>query len=188
MKKITLLLSIVVCSFTSNAQFYKAVVPAPGFDAALTKIVIDWRNDFKKIEGEQLTDQDQSTVFKSTVSLPGASQCIIYRYRSEMDTSSSWQAVMYEGDDYKAALKVYKNTFHLVRKSRITWIDGSTAFFVGKMETPDENVRFSSSSLQLDVSDPRYNRFFAEVEMVNNLTGWTVHLNFFAKKDDQEKF
>ena len=126
-------------------------------------------------------------VYQSQVSLPGAAHCAIYRFHSKIDTTASWQAIMYDGDNYDEAVKAYKNTYRMVNKSRIKWIDKSIASFVGEMEKPAENIAFATTQLQLNVSDPRYKNFFAEIEMTSGYNGWEVHLNLHAKKDDTEQ-
>jgi hypothetical protein len=187
MKKVLL---IILCLFNfvmAGAQFYKALVPSPAFNDSLTKVVIDFRNNFKKIQGKELIPQAGMEVFQSKIGLPGALHCTIYRFHSKIDTTASWQAIMYDGEDYEEAKKIYINTFRLVNKSRIRWIDRSIAAFSGEMEKPDGNITFSNSMLQLNVSDPRYKNFFAEIEMTSGYNGWEVHLNLHAKKDDTDE-
>ena len=171
----------------AHAQFYKSILPSPQFNDSLTKIVIDFRNNFKKIPGKELTPQIGIEVYQSQIGLPGAVHCVIYRYHSKLDTTASWQAIMYDGDDYEEAIKVYKSTCRLVNKSRIKWIDRSIASFIGNMEKPDGNISFANTMLQLNVSDPRYKNFYAEIEMESGSNGWEVHLNLHNKKDDMEE-
>ena len=172
----------------TQAQFYKSVLPTPAFNDSLTKVVIDFRNNYKQIQGKELTPQTGMEVYQSTISLPGAAHCTIYRFHSRLDTTASWQAIMYDGNDYEEAIKVYKNTCRLVNKSRIKWIDRSIVSFIGDTEKPDENVPFANTILQLDVSDPRYKNFYAEIEMASGDNGWEVHLNLHAKKDDKNEY
>ncbi len=187
MKKLILTFACTFIFFFTQAQFYKSLLPSPEFNDSLTKVVIDFRNNFKKIQGKELTQQVGMEVYQSKISLPGAAHCAIYRYHSKIDTTASWQAIMYNGNDYEEAVKVYKNTCRLVNKSRIKWIDRSTASFTGNMEKPDANVPFANTMLQLNVSDPRYKNFYAEIEMASGGNGWEVHLNLHAKKDDTEE-
>ena len=127
-------------------------------------------------------------VYESTVLIPGASHCVICRFHSKEDTTASWQGTMYAGDNYNEAVKIYKNTCRLVDKSSVN-IQGNTATgFTGKMESPDANIRFVSSSYKLRLKDPAYDKFYAEIELVNmNFDQWEVHLNLLQKKDDAEK-
>ena len=188
MKKFTLSVLCAATFLISHAQFYKSFQPSPAFSDSLTRIVFDFRNDYKLIQGKELVPQQSMEVFQSKVGLPGAAHCAIYRFHSKLDTTASWQAIMYDGGNYEEAVKVYKNTYRLVQKSRIKWIDKSIASFIGEMEKPDENVSFATSLLQLNVTDPRYRNFYANIELTSSYNGWEVHLNLNAKKDDKAEY
>ena len=177
----------VVCAsmlLFTQAQFYKSVLPSPAFDDSLTRIVIDFSNNFRKIQGKELMPQVGMEVYQSQISLPGAAHCAIYRYQSTLDTTASWQAIMYDGNNYEEAVKVYKKTCRLVNKSKIKWTNRSVVSFVGDTEKPNENVSFANTMLQLNVLDPKYKNFYAEIEMASGSNGWEVHLNLHDKKDD----
>lgn len=169
------------------AQFYKTVVPSPAFNNALEKIVVDFRYNFKNIKGETVINQGEYDTYPSNVVLPGASNCIIYGSHSVKDTTASWQGVFYKGDNYKEAIAAYKNVYRLLSKSKLKLIDVSTVGFEGILEEPSEDVRFTVSSLRLDVMHPQYKRFLAEVELLTDLEGWQVNVNFYNRKPDDEK-
>lgn len=170
-----------------QAQFYKSVLPSPEFSSALEKIVLDFRLNFATIQGGSVSEQGESEIYESTVKLPGASDCFIYKYHSKADTTASWQAIMYKGDDYKQACKVYENVFRLVKKSQVRWIDKSMVGFSGELEKPAEELRFTVSSLAFQLDDDRYKNFQADVEMISSYDGWEVHLNLQTKHSDTEK-
>ncbi len=161
-KRIFLFLVIIVSNHLCKAQFYKSFLPSAEFSAALEKIVVDFRVNFKTIQGNSLLQQSESEVYESTVKLPGSEDCVIYNYHSVKDTSASWQAVMYRGTDFNDAANTYKNVFKLVRKSHITWIDKSSAGFTGELEPPREDVRFAVSTLRFNLNDRRYKNFEAQ--------------------------
>ena len=177
------MISVIFCS----AQFYKSFQSSPAFSDSLNKVVLDFRYNFKEIQGNALLPRGDMDVYNSKVTLPGAEHCVVYRFHSRMDTTASWQAVMYEGDSYEEAKKIYKNTFRQVKSSRIKWIDNSRVNFTGQMEEPSENIGFTVSSLKPDIKDERYEKFWAEVEMINTYAGWEVHLNLQNKKKDTEE-
>jgi hypothetical protein len=183
-----LLLALLLCAcLSAQAQFYKSFVPSPGFTSALQKIVLDFRLDYKNIQGELLLQQGESENYSSAVQLPGAKDCLIYRFHSPQDTTSGWQALMYQGDNYDDAVKAYKNLFRLVRKSQMSWIDRSAVHFVGEMDEPTEDRRFAVSTLLLDVNDKRYTRFVAEIELSGNMGDWAVKLNMHNKRRDTDE-
>lgn len=180
---IVLILSVVMCS----AQFYKSILPSPAFSDSLNKIVKDFRSNYYNIQGDVVSEQDDVDVYQSRSSLPGALECFVYRFHSVQDTSASLQAIMYKGESYKEAARIYRNTFRLVNKTKLH-LNTSGGSFNGNLEEPTENLRFASSHLKANSSDVAYKNFVAEIEMVNNYTGWEVRLNLHNKKDDRDKY
>lgn len=189
MKKTFTMLVLFVCSYQlSQAQFYKSLLPSEAFADSLGIIVQDFKKNFSGIQGKQLPSQGEMDVFRSKVGIPGALHCSIYRFHSLEDTTASWQAIMYEGDNYEAAVKIYKNTFHQLKKTRMKWVDKSTISFMGNFEEPDENVRFTMTSMRLNIIDVPYRSFFGEIELTSTYDGWEVHLNLHNKKSDKEQY
>lgn len=176
--------------FTSNlckAQFYKPVIPSTEFTNALEKIVLDFRFNFKTIQGNTIANQEAVDTYESKVKLPGANENTIFNYHSQDDTTASWQGLMYKGDDFKEAARVYENVFKLIKKSQIRGIDKSLSSFSGELQKPSEALRFTVSTLHFASNDDRYKNFIAEVELVSTYDSWVVHLNFETKPSDIEK-
>jgi hypothetical protein len=180
-KKISFILLLVFATSLSYGQFYKSFLPSPEFSSALEKIVLDFRDDYKTIQGNLLDKQGEMETYESSVKLPGVDDCKILRFHSAEDTTASWQGIVYSGDDYKEAVKAYQNTFRLVKKSSIHWIDRSSVSFAGELQNPREDVRFTTSTLTLKLSDNRYDKFQAEVELLSTYSGWEVQLNLSKK-------
>ena len=189
MKKTTTLLLLFLCALQfTEAQFYKPFKSSDAFSDSLAVIVQDFKKNFSTIEGKQLPSQGEMDVYRSKVTIPGATHCAIYRFHSVEDTTASWQAIMYEGDSYENAVKIYKNTYHQLIKSKMKWVDKSIISFMGNMEVPDDNIRFTVTQLRLNIIDIPYRSFFGEIELTNTYDGWEVHLNLHNKKNDAEKY
>ena len=181
------MVAFILCFSLCNAQFFKSLTPSNPFADSLTKAVTDFKYDYSHIEGPILPEQTQADlrVFRSNVSLPGASHCVIYRFNSKVDTTSSFQAIMYEGDDYDQALKEYKSVYRLVKNSSIKWVDKSYLNFVGDLEMPKDNVNFATSTLRLEAMDEQYAQFVAQIELTNAGGAYEVHLNLQNKGSDE---
>ena len=187
MKKPALLIISFFAIAITQAQLLKKPAPKDNpFEDSLSKVVIDFANNFKNLQSTRLPAEIDADTYLSTICLPGAVHCTIMRYHSVVDNSASWQAIMYAGESYEEAVKVYKNIFGQIKKSKIKGINNNTASFEGTIETADENVRFAVSSLRLNTADIRYTNFVADIELVNNYDGWEVHLNLYKKKKDTE--
>jgi hypothetical protein len=185
-RKILLFILPLLFTLVTKAQFYKSILPTPEFSNVLEKIVRDFKYNFKNIAGEQLEKQGEVDTYESAVKLPGATACVINKYHSVKDTTASWQCVLYQGEDYKEALKAYRTNFKMLNKSIIHLVDRSLVSFAGDLQEPTEDLRFTVSTLKLNMNDHRYDRFEAAVELLSSYTGWQVNLNFYNKKPDQE--
>ncbi|MCW3111862.1 MAG: hypothetical protein JWR18_258 [Segetibacter sp.] len=180
----TLFVLLLLSTTLTRAQFYKSVIPSPEFSTALEKIVLDFRLNFSTIQGNSLSNHGDAETYESIIKLPGARECIIYKYHSKIDTTASWQAIMYKGDSYKEASRIYENVFRMVKKSQVRWIDKSYVSFNGEMEKPTEDLKFTSSTLLFSLDDKRYKNFQADVEMISTYDSWEVHLNLQTKNPD----
>lgn len=190
MKKFFFVFFLLIVFYQSGtAQFYKSVLPSPEFTSGLEKIVQDFRFNFKNLKDTLLWDDGGTQTYQSSIKLPGAEECRVTYYNSKIDTTASWQAVMYKGSNFNEAMKAYQNTFRLVKKSHMKWLDHSPMRFVGEMEIPKEEIGFATSTLLLDFDDKRYKRFFAEVDLLNSgYDNWEVQLNLLTKKLDDERY
>lgn len=183
MKKITLALLFLVTGLISEAQFYKSFTPSPAFTDSLNTVVTDFKNNFNNIQGAPINLLEDADIFKANNSIPGAIESFIIRYHSTDDTSASFQAVLYDGDDFKEAEKIYKNLFRMLNKTRLKMEAFSTGF-EGKLKNPDESASFTISQLKATSPSATYINFMAEVEMINELYNWKVRLNLHNKKPD----
>jgi len=190
MKKIGSLFILSIVCLTVAAQTTAAPKP-PSADAAFTetlsKVVQDFTFNFVNIQGAKMPAEVDADSYQSKVCMPGALGCKVMRYRSVEDKSASWQAAVYAGDSFEEALKSYKKTFGLVKKTAVKGIEAAATGFDGKMDAVDENVGFAVSSLRLKTKDKRYKNMVAEIEITSGYTGWEVHLNVYTKKIVEEK-
>lgn len=184
MKRLIILFIIIFNAGVANAQFYKALLPSRNFTDSLARVVTDFRSNFRHIEGQRLQEGYDADIFKSIASVPGSFDCTIYRYHSIKDSSASWQGIMYRGENYKEALKAYKNTYRLLKRAKLLPTDQIGMEFYGEMDEPKEGVTFAQTVLRAHSSDPFYNKFVAETELVSFYDKWEVHLNLHNKTDD----
>jgi hypothetical protein len=149
--------------------------------------VASFQNNYYPIQGSALGAQADVDTYESKATVPGAAKTMLYRFHSVIDTTASWQAVMYSGYNFKEAAKIYKNIFRYVNKAHFK-IDDFNFGFSGDMEEPTESLRFSVSTLKAVSDNPAFEHFIAEVEITNSFVGWEVHLNLENKKNDKDKY
>jgi hypothetical protein len=191
MKKIfaTLFFSVVFAiGFAQQPTQPKPVSADAAFSDALNKVVQDYTSNFIHIQGEKLPADMDAATFKSKVCVPGASGCKVMRYRSAQDKSASWQAALYNGEDFSEAVKFYKKVISQVKKSAVRGVATASAGFDGKTENADESIGFAVTTLRLKTTNKTFKDLVAEVEISGNITTWEVRLNVYTKKlIEQEK-
>lgn len=186
-KLLTLAAAMLLLMSAANAQFYKKILPGNNISSAVASISENFQNNYYSIQGEELPADEGREIYRSNIVIPGASQAVIYRFHSKEDTTASFQATMYEGESFKEAVKIYKQTFRQVKGTKFN-AGIQKISFDGSMEEPTETLRFTSSQLRPDVTGGAYKNFIAEVEIINSIEGWKVQLNLHSRKGDTERY
>lgn len=186
-KSFTLSMALLLIINISYAQLLNKVLPASPFSTSLSTVVENYQNNYQHIQGGAMPADEDRDIFLSTVSLPGSSLCVIYRFHSTQDTTASWQATLYNGEDFKEATKVYKHAFKQMKQTKFK-VGITQISFDGNMEQPTEALRFTSSILRPSQHTDIYKNFIAEIEMLNSIEGWIVRLNLHSRKEDTERY
>jgi hypothetical protein len=187
MKRILNCLLAVMAMVSAQAQSKgpdKAVTPA--FTKAIETILGDFPHNYQHITGELVLAQGELEQYASIVTLPGAIQCVVGRYHSELDTTASWQALMFSKDDFTAAAAEYKRLYHRLQQCKLRMVDGSVYYLDGDYEDAAESTDFVTSTLTIQTADERFRRFKVEVELLYQTDAWVVNINMVSKKKDSE--
>src|SRR5438132_1557514 len=126
MKRLTNLLLAVIAMLSAAAQpklFDKN--PPSGFSKSIETILGDFPYNYKHIVGDLVLTEGEFEQYASTVTLPGAETCVIGYYHSALDSTASWQALMFRGEEFEKAAKEYKRLFHQLNRCKLRMIDGS---------------------------------------------------------------
>jgi len=180
-------LFVMLAFISANAQIKsvdKTVQPA--FIKAVEMVLGDFPYNYNHITGELLLAQGEFEQYASIVTLPGAESCLIGRYHSEVDTTASWQALMYNSEDFDQAAAHYRQLFYQLKSCHLKMSDGSVYYLDGKYETPSYDMPFTTSALTVQTADERYKEFKVEVELVYQVEKWIVNINMVSKKKDDE--
>lgn len=187
MKKISTLLVAVMAMMTSHAQFRLLDKPAqPGFSKAVETILGDFPYNYKHITGEQVLQEVDMSQFASTVELPGAKSCLIAHYHSGLDTTASWQALMFRGEEFKDAANAYKRLYNQLKGCKLRMVDGSVFYLDGDYEAATEDRDFVTSALKIQTGDERFREFKVELELLYKMDEWVININMVSKKRDSE--
>jgi hypothetical protein len=179
--KTTLTLFLVTQAFCGGAQ--TRVLP---ITEAIDTILRDFPSNLRHITGELVLAQGEFENYASMVQLADAEDCIITRWHSTRDTTVSWQAQLYAGDDFVMAEQRYHQLFRQLHQCYMRMPDSTLTWLSGDWEAPKEGVSFTTSTLQLKTGDWRYREVQVQVELVYNLAEWTVRVNIASKRPDDE--
>ena len=162
----------------------RAQAPASPFVSAIDSILRDFPNNLRHITGDMVLAQGEFENYVSTVQLPGSADCIITRWHSTGDTTASWQAKMYSGDDFNAAEKCYRQLYHQLKGCYMRLQDSSLVYLKGDWNPATQEASFTSSTLRLGIDDWRYREVQVDVELVYLLADWAVRINIVSKPPD----
>ena len=187
MKGVTnLLLALMVMSLSVQAQFKMDKDPSPGFVKAMETILSDFPYNYKHITGDLVEATGDWHQYASTVMLPGSESCLVGYYHSELDTTASWQALMFRGETFKQAASAYKRLYQQLKHCRLKMVDGSVFYLDGDYEEATEETDFITSALKIQTADERFREFHVELELLYKLDEWVVNVNMVSKKKDSE--
>lgn len=156
------------------------------FPAVINAVLADFPNDLRHITGELLLAQGEFENYASMVELPGAENCTVTRYHSGDDTTASWQAKMYNSDDFETAAHAYHELYKKLQGCYLRLVDGSMIYLSGVWEPAKEGASFTTSTLRLTTGDWRYKDVKVELELVYLLADWGININIISKKRDDE--
>jgi len=180
MKAIVTLAMAVVASFASVPVFSQS------FHGVIDSVLQDFPYNLRHISGDLVLAQGEFENYASTVGLPGAQSCIITRWHSIEDTTASWQAQMYKGEDFSEASKQYGELFRRLKGCYLRLVDGSKFFLAGDWEPATQEAPFTTSTLRIQTGDERYREVKVEVELIFLVTDWAVNVNIVSKKRDDQ--
>lgn len=187
MKKLTnLLLAIMVMSLSARAQFNSEQTSNAGFIKAVETILGDFPYNYKHITGELVEATGDWHQYASTVTIPGAEHCMVGLYHSELDTTASWQALLFRSETFSTAKAAYKKLYHQLNRCRLRMVDGSVFYLSGEFEEASEDLDFVTSAFKIQTADDRFREFHVELEMLYKMDEWVVNVNMVSKKKDSE--
>jgi len=178
---------LLLLSLSSPAQLFKSVVGGNNISTAVATIAENFQTNYRNIQGDELPPDEGRDVFRSSIPVPGAIHSLIYRFHSREDSTAAFEALLYEGESFKEASKVYRQSFKQLKNLKFNGGFGKISL-TGDMEEPTESLRFTSSLLRTDSDTKPYKYFMAQIEMLNSVEGWKVQLNLHSRKDDEERY
>jgi hypothetical protein len=167
-------------------SFLRAHTRVLPFQEVIQAVLTDFPFNLRNIKGELVLAQGEFENYSSMVQLADAEHCTITRYHSADDTTVSWQAKMYNSDEFEKAAHQYRELYKKLEHCYLRLVDGSIIYLQGVWEPARVEAPFTTSTLRLTTGDWRYKEVKVELELVYLLAEWGVNINILTKKRDDE--
>ena len=143
---------------------------------AIERVVRDYRNHFRNIRGEQLSQNSIATGYRSTINVPGTINSSVTIYNNTQADACSWQSVVIETSDFAAARIKYKEVFDQV-KNTIVKVDGQRPVILnGKFDVPTEDKKWNNISFELVPVGPEFQKLQVGLSIQKISQKWMVIL------------
>jgi hypothetical protein len=118
-------------------------------NVALEKVIRDYPNRFHNIRGEMISQRSQVAEYKSTVSVPGASSCSIWKYNVAKNEVYNWNCTTFNSPNFMQARAKFKEVYDQIENTIIK-IDGQKPFILNAQYlTPTELHTMNSISFEM---------------------------------------
>jgi hypothetical protein len=116
---------------------------------ALEKVIRDYPNRFHNIRGEMISQHAQAAEYKSTISVPGASYCSIWKYNIANNEIYNWNCTVFNSPNFMQARAKYKEIYDQIENTIIK-VEGQKPFILNaQYRTPTELHNTNSISFEL---------------------------------------
>ena len=181
------LLLIVVSIFTTLSLSAQIKLPAlkssPSVKPDVEKVARDYYQNFNNIKGDTLMQTAGTIEFQSKIIPAGSLESTITKYSDP--NSYSWQAIMFQTEDFKEAVSKYKQYYRQLNGANLTFYDRTSSKLTGPYDVPDEDRSFASSILELDSKKHDLQLFKVEVALNYSFPQWTVKIMVYEKIADE---
>ncbi|HJY21764.1 MAG TPA: hypothetical protein VJ279_02695, partial [Hanamia sp.] len=160
-----------------------ALKSSPSVKPDVEKVARDYYQNFNNIKGDTLMQTAGTIEFESKIIPAGSLEATITKYSDP--NSYSWQAIMFQTEDFKEAVSKYKQYYRQLNGANLTFYDRTSSKLTGPYDVPDEDRSFASSILELDSKKHDLQLFKVEVALNYSFPQWTVKIMVYEKIADE---
>jgi hypothetical protein len=146
---------------------------------ALEKVIRDFPNRFHNIRGELISQHAQVAEYKSTISVPGASYCSIWKYNVANNELYNWNCTTFNSPNFMQARARFKEAYDQIENTIIK-LEGHKPFILNaQYHTPTDlhNINMISFELLPQADDMKNLKIDLSLEKEVNI--WKVKLNVY---------
>lgn len=154
------------------------------FSNALNEVAQGYFKNFEGSKGDILSETNDAISYQSKVTLPQSLSCVIVRYNHP--EAYSWEALMFESDDYDEVVMKYDQLFRQMNNCKLTLNGYDKVLLTGNYDKPDEGRKFAASHFVLDTNVSGRRNFSIELTMQYQFPEWSVKILMYEKIPDEE--
>jgi hypothetical protein len=148
-------------------------------NVALEKVIRDYPNRFHNIKGEMISQHAQVAEYKSTVSVPGASYCSIWKYNVANNEVFNWNCITFNSPNFMQARVKFKEVYDQIENTIIK-IEGQKPFILSaQYRTPTELHNVNAISFELLPLVDEMKNLKIEISLEKESTIWKVKLSVY---------
>lgn len=148
-------------------------------NVALEKVIRDYPNRFHNIRGELISQHAKAAEYKTTISVPGASYCSIWKYNVANNEVYNWNCITFNSPNFMQARAKYKEVYDQIENTIIK-VEGQKPFILNaQYRTPTELHNMNAITFELlPLTDEMKNlKIDLSLEKESNI--WKVKLNVY---------
>ena len=146
---------------------------------ALEKVIRDYPNRFHNIKGDMISQHAQVVEYKSTISVPGASSCSIWKYTVANNEVYNWNCTTFNSPNFMQARAKFKEIYDQIENTIIK-VDGQKPFIINaQYRTPTELHNMNSISFELLPSVNEMKNLKIDLTLEKDSNIWKVKLSVY---------
>jgi len=150
-------------------------------NVALEKVIRDYPNRFHNIKGEMIAQHAQMAEYKSTITVPGASYCSIWKYSAANNEAYNWNCTTFNSLNFTQARARFKEVYDQIENTIIK-VEGQKPFILSaQYRTPTELHNMNSITFELLPQADEMKNLKIDLSLEKEPTSniWKVKLNVY---------
>ena len=143
----------------------------------LEEVIRDYPNHFNDIKGELIGQASQSSCYKSTLELPGASSTTITLASTSGTRGLGWTCNVLRTTDFEMAKARFSEIYNQLSNSIISAAGQKTFILSGQYETPTPDKKYNEVMLTLLPGVGEMKRLRVELTLQGDAQEWIVTIS-----------
>jgi hypothetical protein len=148
-------------------------------NVALEKVIRDYPNRFHNIRGELISQHAKAAEYKTTISVPGASYCSIWKYSVANNEVYNWNCITFNSPNFMQARTKFREVYDQIENTIIK-VEGQKPFILNaQYRTPTELHNMNAITFELLPLTDEMKNLKVDLSLEKESNIWKVKLNVY---------